>query len=199
MINLPTDFCDEIHLFLAVCGSTFGLNQVQFAPFSSSVIGLGTSPLVITIAQPACVAVRAAMSFVIIPPLEIPETPSPAISSISGVISLITSNLFASGFVEGLLEYKPSTSDNKIKLSALTVAAIWAASLSLSPKRISSVATVSFSLTIGTTPKVSSLSIVARVFKYLRRLALSSNVTNICAVLTENGASTSSYARANLI
>ena len=133
MINLPTDFWDEIHLFLAVCGSTCGVNEVQFAPFSSAMIGLATSPLVIAIAQPACIAVRAAMSFVIIPPLEIPETPSPAISSISGVISLILSSLFASGFVKGLLEYKPSTSDNKIKLSAETVAAICAANLSLSP------------------------------------------------------------------
>src|SRR5271169_2150143 len=47
-------------------------------------------------------------------------------------------------------------------MSALTICATRAASRSLSPKRISAVATVSFSLTTGTAPSASSWVKVAR-------------------------------------
>ena len=43
--------------------------------------------------------------------------------------------------------------------------ATWAASASLSPKVISSVAVESFSLTIGTRPQASSVSSVRRAFR----------------------------------
>jgi hypothetical protein len=43
-------------------------------------------------AQPAAVAVRAAISLVFMPPLDRPDPASPAIASISGVIASITAD-----------------------------------------------------------------------------------------------------------
>ena len=58
----------------------------------------------------------------------------------------------------GSASYSPSTSESSTSRSAWTRCATSAASRSLSPNRISVVATVSFSLTIGSTPSSSSLA-----------------------------------------
>ena len=58
----------------------------------------------------------------------------------------------------GSASYRPSTSLSRTSRSACTRWATSAASRSLSPNRISLVATVSFSLTIGSTPYSSSLA-----------------------------------------
>ena len=55
------------------------------------------------------------------------------------------------------------------------------ARLSLSPKRISSTATVSFSLMIGTTPYSSSAVRVWRELRKRARFARSSRVRSTCA------------------
>ena len=60
----------------------------------------------------------------------------------------------------GSPSYRPSTSDSRTSASARTRWATSAASRSLSPNRISSVATASFSFTTGTTPSCSSRSSV---------------------------------------
>ena len=66
--------------------------------------------------------------------------------------SRVTSAMCTAPGSAGLRSYSPSTSDSRANWSAPQVTAICAASRSLSPKRISSVATASFSLTTGTTP-----------------------------------------------
>jgi hypothetical protein len=53
--------------------------------------------------------------------------------------------------------------------------------LSLSPKRISSVATVSFSLTMGTTPSFRSMCRVWRAFRKRSRSCRPVRVSNTCA------------------
>ena len=56
-------------------------------------------------------------------------------------------------------------SESSTSVSALIISATRAASRSLSPKRISAVATVSFSLITGTAPSSSSVSSVARALR----------------------------------
>ena len=69
------------------------------------------------------------------------------------LISLFKSITFLINFASlnnfGFFVKSPSTSDNKIKVSAFVICATRDASLSLSPYFISEVAIVSFSLTIG--------------------------------------------------
>jgi len=74
-------------------------------------------------------------------------------------------------------------SDSSTSMSALVIWATRAASRSLSPKRISAVATVSFSLTTGTAPSASSWAKVARAFRWRRRSSVSSGVSKICATV----------------
>ncbi len=74
-------------------------------------------------------------------------------------------------------------SDSSTSMSALVICATRAASRSLSPKRISAVAIVSFSLTTGTAPSPSSWAKVARAFKCRRRSSVSSKVSRIWATV----------------
>ena len=82
-------------------------------------------------------------------------------------------------------------SDSSTSMSALVICATRAARRSLSPNRISAVATVSFSLTIGTAPSASSCAKVARAFKCRRRSSVSSGVKRICATVMPCRASAS--------
>ncbi len=150
----PRGFIAAIQRLRACCGSRCGVNQVALAPAASAVSGRGVAPSVIAMAQPPAVAVLAAISLVFMPPLDRPETPSPAIASISGVILSIDLKAMR-GRVDVRVANRRTRPrrDSSTSWSAPTVTAICAASRSLSPKRISSVATVSFSLTIGTMPK----------------------------------------------
>ena len=93
----------------------------------------------------------AASILVLIPPCEKLFSGPSAISSISSVISLIMGICTAFLLFLGDSEYKPSISESNIRRSDSHIDATCAANLSLSPYRISSVATVSFSLTMGIT------------------------------------------------
>jgi hypothetical protein len=75
---------------------------VQGAPFASAPKGRTTAPSLIAIAQPARIAARAAMIFVLMPPRDSAEPAPPAIASISGVIAVTTSSRRASGSRRGL-------------------------------------------------------------------------------------------------
>ena len=74
----------------------------------------------------------------------------------------------------GSPSYSPSTSDSSTSASAPTRCATSAASRSLSPNRISAVATVSFSLTIGTAPSARRRSRVRWALRCWVRRAMSS-------------------------
>ena len=52
----------------AVAGSASGMNQVTRAPPSIAASGCSPSPRAITMRQPAAIAIRAAASFVTMPP-----------------------------------------------------------------------------------------------------------------------------------
>ena len=86
----------------AACGSPSGSNQVQGAPASSARSGRSTAPSLIAIAQPARVAVRAAISLVFMPPRDSAEPAPPAIASIAGVIAVTMSSRIADGSTRGL-------------------------------------------------------------------------------------------------
>ena len=75
-------------------------------------------------------------------------------------------------------------SDSSTSVSALSIAATRAASRSLSPKRISLVATVSFSLITGTVPSRSSVVSVLRALRWRRRCSVSSSVSSTWATVT---------------
>ncbi len=74
----------------------------------------------------------------------------------------------------------PSTSERIISRSAPTRLATSADNVSLSPIWISSVATVSFSLMMGITPRASNASSVRRALTYWRRTAKSRWVRRTC-------------------
>ena len=114
------------------------------------------APLTMAIAMPAWVTFRAAASLVAMPPVPRLLPLPPAISIRLSVISSTRGIRRASGFSRGLPVYRPSISLTSTSASASTRRATVADRLSLSPKRISSTATVSFSLTMGTTPSSSS-------------------------------------------
>ena len=89
----------------------------------------------------------------------------------------------ALGSVAGLAVYKPSTSVRRKSHCASTSAATCADRVSLSPNLSSSTATVSFSLTIGTTPMSKSAAKVFLARTYCLRLERFSSVNNTCAHL----------------
>ncbi len=80
--------------------------------------------------------------------------------------------------------YRPSVSVSSTSRSAFTRSATWAAKVSLSPKRSSSVEVVSFSLMIGTTCQSSRRLSVLRAFRYCVRAATSKAVSSTWAVTT---------------
>ena len=76
---------------------------------------------------------------------------------------------------------EPSASVSSTSRRARSRTATWAASASLSPNVISSVAVESFSLTTGTMPQRSSVSSVARAFRYEVRACRSAAVSSTWA------------------
>ena len=115
--------------------------------------------------QPAPTAMRAAISLVSMPPLESPPTGAlPAMATISGPMAW-TSRIIRAGPRRGSRSYRPSMLESSSSASAEAMVARRAARRSLSPKRISPVATVSFSLTTGTAPSRSSVASVLRALR----------------------------------
>ena len=110
-------------------------------------------------------AMRAASSFVIMPPEPSSDWGLPAIATISGVIARTVGISSAASLPRGSAVYRPSMSVSSTQVSADIICATRAASRSLSPKRISSVATVSFSLMTGITPSWTSACMVLRAFR----------------------------------
>ncbi len=112
---------------------------------------------------------RAAASFEAMPPLPTPDRLAPARSSSTASMRATSSMSVAEASRRGSAVSSPSVSVSRTSRSAPTRLATSAASRSLSPKRISSSATASFSLTTATTPSASSAARVSRACRYCPR------------------------------
>ena len=136
------------------------------------------APGAITVVMPDHVAIRAAASFEAMPPLPTPERLAPATSSEFGVDG------------RDLLDQRrrrDRAADRRSRARRCRSTApgatrrpdspTSAARRSLSPKRISSSATASFSFTIGTTSSASSASSVPRACRYWPRWEKSSGAS----------------------
>ncbi len=113
------------------------------------------------------------------PPVPTPEVLPPTVTSRRAAITSGTYPMRrASGRLGGAV-YSASTSVSSTSASARTMLATSAESRSLSPNRISLLASASFSLTIGTTPRSSSRSSVRRALRYCAARIVSSAVMRI--------------------
>ena len=135
------------------------------SPALKRVNTLGSRPDAITVCAPLLAARLAASILVSMPPLPMSLPAPPAIFSSSKFPAVSKVINFASLSLRGSAEYKPCWSVKITKASASIKFATSAPSVSLSPKRISSVTTVSFSLMIGITFKSSKVLSVERAFK----------------------------------
>ena len=113
---------------------------------------------------PPAAAMRAAWTLVTMPPEPTPARPTVPISTPSRSLSGSSTTGMRSPPSSGCLVYSASTSESSSRTSALTRFAVSAAMRSLSPNLISWVATASFSLMIGSTPRSRSRSIWRCVF-----------------------------------
>ena len=125
----------------------------------------GRVPSQITLGIPASLAISAAATLLRIPPEPKAEVRSPISISPSSEKSSTSSTGAASGSALGSALWRPSTLESRTSSRASSRIATWAARKSLSPKLISSVAVVSFSLTTGTTPHSISRRSVCRAFR----------------------------------
>ena len=115
--------------------------------------------------MPAAVAMSAATTFERMPPEPWVEVDCVIASSSSAAKSSTRSTSDALGSRRGSAVCSPSELVRITRRPAPTRIATWAARKSLSPKVISSVAVVSFSLTTGTAPHSSSLPSVWRALR----------------------------------
>jgi len=134
-------------------------------PPPSAVAALAASAT--TVGMPAAEAIIAASTLVAIPPMPwafwLSWVPWPALRPRPSLIPSrsarsLTSVIRCASPRRGSPSYRPSTSESRMSAPARVTCATSAASRSLSPNLISSVATVSFSLTTGSTPSSSSRS-----------------------------------------
>ena len=131
-------------------------------PTSSPASTPATSPAAASTAViPAAPAIEAASTFVCIPPVPTRE-PRALTSTAASSSAPRTTGIRRAPGRSGLSVYSASTSVSSTSVSAPMRCATSAASRSLSPNRISLVATVSFSLITGTMPSASSRSRVRR-------------------------------------
>ena len=114
--------------------------------------------------MPAAVAISAATTFERIPPEPSGELAWP-MSALERREVVDVSMSSRRGSRRGSAVYSPSVSVSITSRSAPTRSATWAARKSLSPKEISSVVVVSFSLMTGTTRQSSSLRSVWRALR----------------------------------
>ena len=122
-------------------------------------------PQAITVLAPERAARRAASTLVSMPPVPTLEPAPPAISSSAASPASASCTKRASGCLRGSAVYRPCWSVRISSASASIRLVTSAPSVSLSPKRISAVTTVSFSLMIGTTPSASKVASVVRAFR----------------------------------
>ena len=131
----------------------------------------GHRPLAMIMSQPQAMAISAAFNLVCIPPVPRAEPGSPARARSSGVISPTSGIRAACSSFLGSVVYSPSMSLRRMSRSAPTHSATIAARVSFSPMVVdsptSSVATASFSLTMGRAFSSSSRSMA--LTKFCRR------------------------------
>ncbi len=137
----------------------------------------------------------AAASLEAMPPLPKGLPGPPARRSSSWSISTTSSMSDASASCRGSAVSRPGVSVSSTSTSARTRWATSAASRSLSPKRISSSATASFSLTTGTTPSSTRWRSVPRAWRYWVRCTKSSGARSTCPATRECGSSPSCHRR----
>ncbi len=166
---------------LRSCGCTTVPTPGDPARASASTPGLLAAA--ITVRTPDQAAILAAASLVTMPPLPCTVPAPPARASISWSTSTISSMSEADESKRGSAVSTPAVSVSITSSPAETMWATRAASLSLSPKRISSSATASFSLTTGTTPSASSLLSVLWACTYWRRSMKSSGASSTCPAM----------------
>ena len=118
-----------------------------------------------TVSIPPAVAISAATTFERIPPVPSGDVVWPIDRSPSAAKSVTVGTSTAPGSVCGLAVNSPSTSVSSTSRSAPIRIATCAARKSLSPKEISSVVVVSFSLMTGSTRHSSSLPSVPRALR----------------------------------
>ena len=124
---------------------------------------------------------RAAETFDAMPP--VPSLPpSPAMTPLRS-LPLHTSGTNCAPGSEGLRSNRPSTSDSSTSASQNARCDTSAARRSLSPKRISDVATVSFSLTIGMAWSWRRRSMVRWALRARGRSPASADVSSTCPVV----------------
>ena len=135
------------------------------------------------VVMPSRVAWPAAMILVYMPPVPREEPAPPAMRRVSSVTSSTTWISGASGFCFGFSACRPSMSVRITSASAFTMRATTADRVSLSPNSISSVATVSFSLMIGSAPRSSRRSKALRMLDSRRGSSTQSRVSSTWAVV----------------
>ena len=155
----------------------------------------GRLPSAMTTSTPDQVAILAAASFDAMPPLPTSLPGPPATASSRWSISTTSSMSEASSACRGSAVSRPGVSVSRTSRSAPTRWATRALSRSLSPKRISSSATASFSLTTGTTPSSSRWASVPRACRYCWRWTKSSGASSTWPASRSCGARPSCQAR----
>ena len=155
-------------------GSRRSLGRERRADAGDAGDGLGQTPgrsaAAMTARTPDHEAIRAAASFDAMPPLPRAEPVPPAIDAERSGRRPATSSISeASASRRGSAVNRPGVSVSSTSRSAPTRWATSAARRSLSPKRISSSAMASFSLTTGTQPSSSRRASVWRAWRYCRR------------------------------
>ena len=118
-----------------------------------------------TVEAPERAARLAARILVSMPPRASALPAPPAMASSAASPARASRTSVASGCLRGSAVYSPAWSVRMISTSASIRFATSAPSVSLSPTRISSVVTVSFSLMIGITPSSSSVRSVVRALR----------------------------------
>ena len=125
----------------------------------------GSNPEPITVGMPAAVAISAAATFERIPPEPSGDVAEPIDSASSSDGSSIEDTRRADGSTRGSAVSSPGVEVSSNSSEASTSTATCAARKSLSPKEISSVVVVSFSLMTGTIRHSTSLRSVRRAFR----------------------------------
>ena len=118
-----------------------------------------------TVGIPAAVAISAAATFERIPPEPSGDVAEPIESEASSDGSSTDVTSRADGSTRGSAVSSPGVEVSSSSSDASTRTATWAARKSLSPKEISSVVVVSFSLMTGTIRHSTSLRSVRRAFR----------------------------------
>ena len=125
----------------------------------------GSNPLPITVGMPAAVAISAAATFERIPPDPSADVSDEMLSAASSAGSSTVATSRADGSERGSAVNSPAVEVSSSSSDASTSTATCAARKSLSPKEISSVVVVSFSLMTGTIRHSTSLRSVRRALR----------------------------------